>query len=423
MEVIFKGVERIYQSPIASFFEEKKNALNSCYENPNYGFLKMENVIESAITDCHEIHKKFSHKTQFIQVGIGGSALGPEMLISSLKKSDTQFTFVNNIDPDRLFEQLKDLKPESSLFYIVSKSGSTAETMANFSIICQWLFDHGVKKEDINQYFVFATDPVKGDLRELAQLFKVECLDIPENIGGRYSVLTSVGLLPALFGGLNLNELFDGYKQAKKVIFESAENSLFQSCFYLEKAFEKGINQTVIMPYSSKLRQLSDWFVQLWAESLGKQLDLNNKIVETGLTPIASYGATDQHSQVQLFMEGPRDKIILIIEVESFNHDFKLENNFDQKALSKLSPFSLATLLKAELEGNKEALTEKNRPFLSFKIDRINEKEIAKLVFYLETLTVLIGDYLKIDPLNQPGVEAGKRYAHDWLQQNFNKNS
>src|SRR5690606_36980377 len=150
------------------------------------------------------------------------------------------------------------------------------------------------------------------------------------------------------------------------------------------------------------------WFVQLWAESLGKE--------GKGLTPVPAYGATDQHSQMQLFMEGPVDKVLLLIEVEKFHNDFPLKNSLQGESFKNLSPFKLSELMKAECEGTLKALEENGRHVVHLKIPSLQEEFLGQLILFAECLTVMVGELLKVDPFNQPGVEAGKKYANEWLK-------
>lgn len=386
-------------------------------EGPDYGFFNV-NKRSELLASCEEVYSNYQDKTHFIQVGIGGSSLGPEMLISALKTSSRQFTFINNIDPDAITDQLGEIEPNNALFYFVSKSGGTAETMASLAIVTNWLSEKGVKESDFKNYFVFATDPEKSDLLNIGKSWGVTCLEVPTNVGGRFSVLTPVGLLPALFAGINAKELLEGAENIKEVLLERdlKKNDLFKSALVLKNLKEKGFTQTVLMPYSSKLRDLSFWFVQLWAESLGKKLDKNGNLVNTGLTPLPSYGATDQHSQVQLFMEGPKDKVTLFLKINSFENDFPLKNDIPGKSLEKLSTYSLSQLMEAELNGTLKAMEEAERPFLLLSIDKRDANHVGQVLLYLESLTVLMGVFLNIDPFDQPGVEAGKKYAFEWLE-------
>ncbi len=387
------------------FYENYLKTLNS----PETGFFHLpENKI--LLDQTKQVYNKFKSKKYFIHIGIGGSALGPEMLIKALGgNTDVEFIFLNNIDPDDFYSQLKVVNLRESLIYVVSKSGTTAETVAAMSVVIELLKHQGLSEENFKDYFVFCTDPEKGDLRKIAQLWNVSTLDIPSNIGGRFSVLTPVAFLPLLFAGIDADLLLKGARDIQKKLSSQDEGKdFFSLAFWIKQLHDRGTHQTVIMPYSSRLKEFSSWFVQLWAESLGK----NGK----GLTPIPAYGATDQHSQMQLFMEGPNDKVLFLIEVEKFKHDYSLKNTVSSDTFKLLSPFSLEMLMKAEFQGTLKALNENDRHVVHFSIPLVNEESLGQLILLSECLTVAIGIMLEIDPFNQPGVEAGKKYAHQWLK-------
>jgi glucose-6-phosphate isomerase len=383
--------------------------------NPQIGFFhwtKNTNEVEK----IESVYKKFKHKKVFVHIGIGGSSLGPEMLISALKKNhDVKFIFINNIDSDEIHDQLAGINPRDALFYVVSKSGTTAETMAAFSMMVNW---GQFKPTELKDYFVFCTDPKVGDLRKMSQDLGIESLSVPSSIGGRFSVLTAVGLFPAFFAGINGYELFSGAEKMKSVMLEkNLHNPLLKTNQFLIDLKEKGVSQTVLMPYSSKLRNLSFWFVQLWAESLGKKKNREGKIINTGLTPIPGYGATDQHSQVQLFMEGPYDKCLVLIKVKNPKHNFHLKCDLEYSSLKNLTKVNLNQLMEAELIGTIKALEEAKRPHIILEIDQNNETALGAMIIFFESLTALVGNNLNIDPFDQPGVEAGKIYAWEHISQ------
>lgn len=374
------------------------------------------------ISSSKKIHSEFSSRKVFVHVGIGGSSLGPEMLVNALQKNDQKFIFINNIDPDEIHSQLSLLnqyKMEDCLFYFVSKSGGTAETMSALAIITNFLAEKNIGPDQLKNYFVFATDPKKSELLDLGSELKITCLEVPSDVGGRFCALTPVGYLPALFAGMDIDLLVKGALDAQKLcLLETADNILLKTAeFLMAQKTNQNISQTVMMPYSSKLRSFSFWFTQLWAESLGKKFNRAGETVHVGFTPIVGYGATDQHSQMQLFMEGPNDKCLFLMEVENFDHDFKLQTSLKSNNLSKLSGFSLAQLMKAELEGTIKALIENGRPVIHLKIQKNDEYHLGGLILFFESLTALMGDYLMIDPFDQPGVEAGKIYAFHFLNQ------
>lgn len=387
--------------------------------NENYGFFHLTGN-HAHIKKTQEVFEKFKDRKHFVQIGIGGSALGPQMLIDALGKNNgITFTWLDNTDAEYIHDELEKIDPKQSLFYVVSKSGGTAETMAAFAICRKLLNNAGVADSEFKKYFVFCTDPIKSDLRNLANEGGFEALEIPSNIGGRFSVLTAVGLFPALFAGININDLFIGAHEFKnKILSEDVDkNPLLQSAAHLAYLlFEEEIpvTQTILMPYSSKLKSFSHWFVQLWGESLGKFSSEKN--INTGLTPIPAYGATDQHSQMQLFMEGPNDKFLFLVEVKNKRNNFDLDNTIGMDSATKLNGFKINQLIEAQLHGTISALRKRQRNLSHITIDKNDEKNLGAMIIFFESLTVLMGDYLCIDPFNQPGVELGKKYAFEYLK-------
>jgi glucose-6-phosphate isomerase len=363
------------------------------------------------------VYKKFKNKKHFVQVGIGGSALGPQMLVDALKTSDIHFTFLDNIDSDYLKNCLDQINLSEAIFYIVSKSGTTAETMAVYFILRNLLKQNGITENEFQNYFVFCTDPEVGDLKKISKEENITCLTIPSSLGGRYSVLSPVGLLPAIFAGADLDKIFKAISISKKILLEP-KSALFQTADIIFNLYKShGINQTVLMPYSSKLKTLSSWFVQLWAESLGKLTDNQDHNSGIGITPIPAFGATDQHSQMQLFMQGPNDKCLILLRLEQFTNDFKLSNNLDITCGKRLEHTTLNQLMEAEFKGTIKALNEAERNTLELSLTACDETNLTEVILFLQCLTVLVGKMLKIDPFDQPGVEKGKIYAYDLLKE------
>ncbi len=398
-------------NPSDAAYTEAVQAYQKTIGSPEIGFFNLPKNRE-LLAESVKVFERFKHKKYFIHVGIGGSALGPEMILKALgNRSGVEFVFVNNIDPDDLHRQLESVNLSEALIYVVSKSGTTAETVAAMSILIGQLEGAGVKEKDFKDYFVFCTDPVKGELRKLSSQWGVATLTIPSNVGGRFSVLTPVGFLPALFSGIDVQDILEGAEDIQRHLSDPKIGAeFFRLAFWLKDLHDKGIRQTVIMPYSSLLKEYSAWFVQLWAESLGKE--------GKGLTPIPAYGATDQHSQMQLFMEGPADKVLLLIEVENFSKDFSLKNSLSGESFKNLAPFKLSQLMKAEFEGTLMALRENGRHVVHLKMPAVQEEYLGQLILFAECLTVMVGNLLKVDPFNQPGVEAGKKFANAWLKNN-----
>lgn len=392
-------------------FEQMTKKFEQLIDRSDLGFFHLTDD-HTLLEKVKKVATKYADRKNFIQIGIGGSALGPEMLVHALSESEKNFFCFDNPDSDYLNRLLKKIKLHESVFYVVSKSGGTAETIACYSMVRNQLKKAGL--DDFENYFIFCTDPESGELREHVNKFNYDSLPVPSNIGGRFSVLSPVGLLPAAFMELDIDQLYAGANSIKKDILSDNldQNYLFKSADLIYQAYDQGITETVLMPYSSLMRSFSSWFVQLWAESLGKIKD--DKSV--GLTPIPAYGATDQHSQVQLFMEGPNNKFLFLLEVLNKSHDFSLDSGLELSRAQKLAPYQMNQLLNAEFKGNLQALKEQNRNIIEIGIDELNESSLGALIMFFESLTALMGEYFEIDAFNQPGVEKGKVYTFEFLK-------
>ena len=239
---------------------------------------------------------------------------------------------------------------------------------------------------------------------------QIKILEVPPMIGGRFSVLTNVGLFCAKFLGVPVKHILQGALDFTQSL-EKAK-LVQQHAAWLYELYEDGHDELVMMPYSSKLRSFSRWFIQLWAESLGKKRRDGEEI---GITPIESHGATDQHSQMQLFMEGPRNKSIHFIEVKNKTQKLSLYSELNIPSVKKLTPFEMNQLIHAQLAGTIDALKEMKRPVAKITIEKLDEFHLGTLILYTQTLTAVLGHMLEIDPFNQPGVELGKKYAYQYL--------
>ncbi len=378
-------------------------------ERSDIGFFRF--IEKSQHTDhAQKVAEKFKSKKLLVHVGIGGSSLGPEMLLSALGISKgKQVQFVNNIDSDMLTRQMQAWSPNDTFFYIVSKSGGTPETLAALAIISRWLESHKISQAQWNQFIVICTDPEKGDLRTFAKRHSLDCLEVPPSIGGRFSVLTDVGALTAYWAGINVDELRNGAREMCQELLaaDPHKNILTSLTQFIVEQNKNGRSQTVLMPYSSLLKDFTAWWVQLWGESLGKK--------SLGLTPIMAYGATDQHSQMQLFMQGPQDKVILMLECETAYSTLSMSSDLNLPGTEILQGFSLHQLMKAEFEGTLLALQAEGRPYSHLSLQALNAHSLGKLILLFQSLTVSVGLSLGVDPFDQPGVEAGKNFARDWL--------
>jgi glucose-6-phosphate isomerase len=354
------------------------------------------------------------HSEYFILLGIGGSALGPKTIMEALspfhnlRKSPKVFIY-DNVDPSTLRGIMSLIDLKKTAINVISKSGSTAETVASFMI----LYDEMKKTigDKVSERFIVTTDPEKGNLRKIAGEHGMRTLPVPRNVGGRYSVLSPVGLLLAGAIGIDADELLRGAKDIHDKCIEPElwKNPafLFGTLLYLmEREEKRGIN--VLMPYSDRLKSLSEWFCQLWAESLGK--------LGMGLTPYPSSGTTDQHSQLQLWMEGPEDKVVIFVRVEDHGADVKIPPVFsDMEGMGYLAGKSMAGLMNAEEESTELCLAKAGRPNMTINVPVVDAYHLGQLFYFFEIATAFVGFLYGVNPFNQPSVEEGKHFTYGMM--------
>ena len=351
-------------------------------------------------------------------LGIGGSALGGlavteallkpywNLLTDEQREGQPRIFFLDNIDPDTMTGLLNMLDLSKTLVNVITKSGSTAETMSQFMIV------KNILEQELGSNYryniVATTDKRTGVLRQIAEQEGYKTFVVPDDVGGRFSVFSAVGLLPFALVGLDIDEMVNGIKDMDLALKNTdineniaAQNALIH---YLLDT-QKGKNMSVMMPYSSRLKYVSDWFVQLWAESLGKS-------DYVGPTPIKALGATDQHSQIQLYNEGPNNKVINFIRVDEFDNTLEIPNIFEYTGIGYLGGKSVNRLLNAEADSTRVALTDNKRPVVTITLDKINGYNLAQLLYMLEVQTAITGELYGIDAFNQPGVEQAKNYTY-----------
>ena len=362
-----------------------------------------------------------------VVLGIGGSALGPIAIRTALLKpqwnalssdergGSPRLHVLDNVDPRSIGALLDRLNLARSLFVVTSKSGGTAETMAQYLVVRARL-DASVRAKALD-HVVFITDPAKGALRAIAQSEGIPALEIPPAVGGRFSVLTPVGVLPAALVGVDTSALLAGAADmAARCAGDSLRENIagvFATLQYLADT-TLGRHVQVMMPYSDPLRDFADWYVQLWAESLGKHRASGDAGI--GPTPLAALGATDQHSQVQLFMEGPPDKTVSFVTVGEESVSIEIPSlHGDVKELAYLGGHRLGELLDIEQRATAGALAQRGRPNLTIRIDRVDPWHLGALFMLLEIATIYAGELYGVNPLDQPGVELGKQFTYAML--------
>ncbi|MCL4475125.1 MAG: glucose-6-phosphate isomerase [Nitrospirae bacterium] len=350
----------------------------------------------------------------FLIFGIGGSALGPRSILEALSpfhnlKRRPRVFIYDNVDPRTLSAILSLVDVKKSIANVITKSGSTAETMASFMVI--WDELSRAMGNDAGGRVIATTDPEKGNLRTIARDKGFRTLSIPPGVVGRYSVLSPVGLLLAEVIGIDAKEMLRGAADINDRCSEPEiwKNPayLFGTLLYLMDKEEKR-NISVMIPYADGLKYLSEWFSQLWAESLGK--------LGMGMTPYPSLGTVDQHSQLQLWMEGPEDKVFIFMRVLDFGADIRIPEVFkDMEGIGYLGGHLLSELIKAEEESTELALTKNKRPNMTIHVPSLDAYHIGQLFQFFEIATAFTGFLYGVNPFNQPGVEEGKNFTYGMM--------
>lgn len=394
------------------------------------GFLELP-YAEETVDRVVELADGFAQWFEDVVVlGIGGSGLGATALKEALlgpfwnAMDDEQrdhfprLHVVDNPDPHTFAALLERLDARRTMFNVVSKSGATAETMAQYLVARGWI-ESAVDSDKARGHFLFTTDPTEGALRQIGEAEDIPMLPVPANVGGRFSVLSPVGLLPAAVCGVDPRELLAGAAAMDDRCRsdELGRNPAGMLAALLHGAdTEAGRPIHVMMPYADRLRPVALWFQQLWAESLGKAVDLAGRRRPVGPTPLAALGATDQHSLLQLLMEGPHDKVVLFVGVEDVGVDVPIpERHPGIPAIAYLGGHSLGRLLDVERSATAEALRREGRPNATLVLPRVDARTIGELVLLLELATVYAGALYSVNPLDQPGVELGKRLTYGLL--------
>lgn len=361
-----------------------------------------------------------------VVIGIGGSALGTICLQQSLKHlyenelerrphSYPRLHVIDNVDPVIMAEIKDVLDLKRTLFIVISKSGTTAESISAFLY-----FREEVEKQSlaVNRHFVFITSEKGSVLHTIAEQETIRMFAHPD-VGGRFSVLSVVALLPAALIGINIDKLLAGAREMRDIFLSNnfAQNVPFQLATVQFFLSEKGKNIHVMMPYAQKLVRFADWYCQLVAESTGKAVNRDGKHVYAGITPVKALGATDQHSQTQLYNEGPFDKLIMFVGVHHPAHTVKIPFHYKIKELEYLKDASFNELLEAERDATADAYTKYERPNLLISISRIDEQHMGQLFMLFEGATAFLGEYLNVDAFNQPGVELAKVLTKTYLSE------
>ena len=408
-EKITKGLSVAQIENEKSLCEKAFNTFKTKKSTDPLGFYDLP---DKDITKIMDYVKKIQDKFEaMVVLGIGGSALGNKAVYSAIKpiKPLKKLYVYDNVDPYLWADILENINPEKTVFNCITKSGTTAETMASFMFIINYLKEKF--PSDYKDRLIITTDKEKGFLRKVINDEGFASFIVPDDVGGRFSVLTDVGLVSSAFVGIDIKGLLAGAGKMREHchVADIMKNPAMLIAMTHVLYMKQGKNISVMMPYSNSLYDMADWYRQLWAESIGKKYDLDGKVVNTGQTPVKALGATDQHSQVQLYAEGPADKVFTFLMVERFAKDYTIPEVYtDRSEVNYLCGKHFSSLLNNECLATELALSDAGNPNLMIKFSELNEENIGGFIYLYEAATVFAGYILNIDPLDQPGVEAGK---------------
>ena len=427
----FVGADGFKDSELGELKEAAADAFDTVAAGRGKGMMgwtelpyNQKEIVEEILSTAKEVRRRFKY---FVVLGIGGSALGPIAVFNALchlhyndlapsKRKGPKFYVEDNVDPERMAALLEVIEPEKTCFNVITKSGATSETMAQYLIIRDQL--EKVLKDKAAEHIIATTDAAKGNLIKLAKQYGYKTFYIPDGVGGRFSELCPVGLLPAAVLGLDIKAMLAGAAFMDSACSKPsiAKNPALACAVLQYMAMKRGKNIGVMMPYADSLKYMSDWYCQLWAESLGKNVTLDGKSCHVGQTPVKALGVTDQHSQVQLYTEGPFDKVVTFLSVGNYRKEFPIPHGCeDIPDVSFLGGHTMNELISAENKATAYALTKAGRQNYTIVLPEVNEFTLGQLMYLFELQTAYAGALFNIDTFNQPGVEAGKQATYALL--------
>lgn len=371
--------------------------------------------LPEADTSAYKAYASTVKQKDIVVVGIGGSALGALAIhhfIGLHQSFDKNLYFIDTTDPLVMHQKIEQIDLDDALFIIISKSGTTVETIAALKYLQTFV---PVSKEN----YMVITDPGSA-LEKFAEAYLLKVFNIPLNVGGRFSVLSAVGLVPLAIVGVDIDALLSGARRVKQSFFENqgyCEKLLTKATYYAQKSNSYNIN--CLFSYSEAFREFNAWYVQLWGESLGKKQ--RHSQLHVGLTPVGLIGPTDQHSFLQLIVDGKRDKTVTVIKIKDFEHSIKIPDVTlpALESLDILNGYSFSELINMQADAMIESLESLEFiPLDVIEIERVDESTMGELIYYYELLTALVAQMLDINAYDQPGVEMGKIILKEKMKKN-----
>ena len=420
-----RGIAREDMASLAPSLKKAYEAVEAGRGKGMQGWMTLpydqDEIVKDVESCAAEIREKFD---AFVVLGIGGSALGPAAVQQALnhlhynelpkeKRSAPRLYIEDNIDPERMAALMDVIDVRTTCFNVISKSGGTAETMSQYLIVLEKLKE--ACPDTYREHIVVTTSRTKGFLIELAKKEGFRTFFIPDGVGGRFSELCPVGLLAAAVCKIDIRGLLNGARamDGRCASGKAEENMALYEAGLMYLCMKNGFNMSVMMPYADSLKLIADWYAQLWAESLGKNVTLDGESCNVGSTPIKTLGVTDQHSQLQLYTEGPYDKAITFLKVNSFRATTPIPHGCeDVPKIAFLGGKTHNELIDAERRGTEYALYKSGRMSQTIALDEVNADTVGQLLYFFELVTAYTGALLNIDTFNQPGVEESKVAAY-----------
>ena len=373
-------------------------------EHPRYAFLDSSQSADEQNNVTRLAREVRSRTDHLLVLGIGGSSLGAIAVMNACVLPDRdRVTVLESPDPITLARWMAKLDPARTAVNVISKSGNTIETLSQWAVLKQWL---GADHKD---RVVITTDPDKGPLRKMAMAEGYRTLPVPELVGGRLSVFTPVGTFPLVYAGADIGRFAAGIAvAATRITPDGFASRIARTLVQAHQVEHRNI--VVLWPYGDALFQVGRWFQQLWGESLGKAIHTDGTIAHTGSTPMACIGPNDQHSLLQLFGDGPRDKHFLFLSVETLPERLMVEAT-PVSGLDYLQGLELGQILRAEALATSAALASQKHPTTFVSLPTLSQEMVAELFTHLMAATVIAARLYDVDPFDQPAVEIGKKIA------------
>lgn len=395
-------------------FEKYHEALQAKYLSKQIGFFDWPNLVSTAhYEQIRDLAKRLRDDFDGVIIfGIGGSYLGPMAVADAMEfpagDADLNVWWVSNIDSPEIRRVEREIQGKKIAAVVTSKSGNTVETLSAFFHFYRYL-----EKDSV----VVITDPISGELRRLAKENQWPTLEVPPNVGGRFSVLTDVGLFPTMLLGLSAERLVQGALAMRKELttLRPSQNPAYLYAWLLHEWDKKGKSNQYLMPYQRNLKYLADWYVQLFAESLGKP-QKTNADTRVGPTPVSALGTSDQHSQLQLFKEGPRNKVVGFIDIFSSDMGLKVhKTTLKTPAFDYLFKHTFDEISHFALVATQNSLKNSQVPTYRVMAEAVDETFLGAFFFFFQTACAFAGELYQVDAYNQPGVEEAKRLLRDAL--------